>query len=213
MPSGLVRLSPSSFGTRRSGGSWTQIGSDFSDTSGSRIVSAGKIGAGIIGFGAAIDDLSVQSINVTQLSVASATAAAGAWTDQSGGTSLAAAIDETTADDADYIKSELAPVNSGTRLGPLKLRDGTSLGDPISSTGHIIKWRIGKDSSSAPQIDMTVKLYQGGGTTLGAGTLIATYSRTNVDTLTTYQETLTSGEADSITDYSNLYLEFYANQI
>jgi hypothetical protein len=50
------------FWYKASGGSWTQIGSDFTDTSGSRIVSAGKIGAGIIGFGAALDDLSVQTL-------------------------------------------------------------------------------------------------------------------------------------------------------
>jgi len=58
---------------------------------------------------------------------------------------------------------------------------------------------------------MTVKLYQGGGNSIGGGTLIATFTRNNVSTtVTEYTETLSSGEANSITDYTDLYLEFSA---
>ena len=53
----------------------------------------------------------------------------GAWTDQSGGSSLFAAIDETSLSDADYIQSELSPSASGCRV---KLASG---GDPVSSSG------------------------------------------------------------------------------
>ena len=127
----------------------------------------------------------------------------GAWTDQAGGTSLAAAIDEATFDDADYIRSELNPSASGCRV---KLSAG---GDPHVSTGHEINWRTGKIGSAT--INMTVKLYQGGGNSQGAGTLIASFDRTNVASLTTYTETLSGGEADSITDYTDLYLEFFAD--
>jgi len=128
----------------------------------------------------------------------------GSWTDQAGGTSLAAAIDETTPSDTDYIRSPLSPSAAGCRV---KLAAG---GDPLSSSGHIIHWRAGKDATGDETINMTVKLYQGGGDSLGAGTLIASFNRNNVDAFTTYDETLSGGEADSITDYQALYLEFFA---
>jgi len=140
----------------------------------------------------------------SQLLAPSADSVDGAWTDQAGGTSLAAAIDETTASDTDYIRSELSPSNSGCRV---KLGAGT---DPASSTGHVIHWRPGKSATGGETIDMTVKLRQGGGNSLGAGTLIATFTRNNVDAFTSYAETLSGGEADSITDYTDLYLEFFA---
>lgn len=131
----------------------------------------------------------------------------GAWTTDTGGTNLTAAIDEETPSDTDYIRSDLAPTNSACRL---KLATGN---DPQSSTGHKIKWRAGKDSTGPPQINVTITLRQGGGNTLGAGTQIATFTRTDIDTLTTFEETLTGGEADAITNYGDLYLELTANQV
>jgi hypothetical protein len=136
----------------------------------------------------------------------SADSADGNWHDNTGGTSLAAAIDETSASDSDYIRSELGPSASACRV---KLAAG---GDPASSTGHIIHWRAGKDSTGGATIGMTVKLYQGGGNSIGGGTLIASFTRSNVNALTTYDDTLSGGEADSITKYADLYLEFSANQ-
>jgi hypothetical protein len=138
-----------------------------------------------------------------QTLLASADSVDGSWTDQAGGTSLFAAIDETVASDADYIRSDLNPSASGCRL---KLSAG---GDPHVSTDHVLNWRTGKVGSAT--INMTVKLYQGGGDSLGAGTLIASFDRNNVGALTTYQETLSGGEADAITDYTDLYLEFFAD--
>lgn len=141
-----------------------------------------------------------------QVLLASADSVDGAWTDQAGGTSLAAAIDETTASDTDFIRSEEHPSTSGCRV---KLASGT---DPASSTGHIIHWRIRKESATGETINGTVKLYQGGGDSLGAGTLIASFNRSNVDGSgwTTYDEALSGAEADAISDYSDLYLEFFA---
>jgi hypothetical protein len=127
-----------------------------------------------------------------------------AYTDQGGGTSLAAAIDETTFSDTDYIQSANSPSNAGCRV---KLASGS---DPSLSTGHVIHWRIRK-SSADQTVNMTVKLYQGGGNVLGAGTLIATRDRNNITTsFATFDETLTGTEADAITNYADLYLEFYA---
>ena len=138
---------------------------------------------------------------------ASADSVDGAWTDQGGGTALAAAIDEVTPADADFIQSPAAPINSGCRV---KLTAGT---DPATSVGHVIRWRASKDAGPE-QIDMTVKLYQGGGNALGGGTLIAEFTRANVATgFVTFTETLSGAEADAITDYTDLYLEFFANQV
>ena len=132
----------------------------------------------------------------------------GAWTTHAGGTDLAVQIDELlTPNDADYIRSEISPASSGCRV---KL---TTLADPSSSIQHEIHWRIGKDFSGGPQVNMSVALRQGGGDTLGGGTEIATFSRNNVDALTTYVEQLNGTQADSITNYADLYLEFYATQV
>jgi hypothetical protein len=149
------------------------------------------------------------AITVTQAGqhlAPSADSVDGSWTDQAGGTALAAAIDETSASDSDFIRSEFAPASSACRV---KLAAGT---DPASSSGHTIHWRTGKTPANGSTINMTVDLYQGGGNVLGAGTLIASFDRNNVGALTTYDEVLSGGEADSITDYTDLYLEFTANQ-
>ncbi len=128
----------------------------------------------------------------------------GTWTDQAAGTALAAAIDESSASDTDYIQSVDSPSAAGCRV---KLASGS---DPSLSTGHVIHWRVAKNNTGQT-VDVTVKLYQGGGNSIGAGTLIATRTRTNVGTtFTTYDETLTGTEADAITNYTDLYLEFYA---
>jgi hypothetical protein len=133
----------------------------------------------------------------------------GAWLNESGSaTNLYASVDEATAVDTDYIESESAPASSAVRL---KL--DPSLADPLDSTGHVLHWRAGKDSTGGSQIDVTIDLYQGGGDVAGAGTLIATRSHTNVDALTTYDETLTGAEADAITNYGDLYVEITANQV
>lgn len=128
----------------------------------------------------------------------------GTWTDQAAGTALAAAIDEASFSDTDYIQSVDSPSNAGCRV---KLATGS---DPAISTGHVIHWRIRK-STTGQTVDMTVKLYQGGGNSLGAGTLIATRTRSGISTsFATFDETLTGTEADAITNYGDLYLEFYA---
>jgi hypothetical protein len=151
--------------------------------------------------------LAFGSAPVGQQLAPSADSVDGSWTDQAAGTALAAAIDEGSASDADYIQSPVDPTNSGCRV---KLASGT---DPLSSTGHVIHWRIRKDTALGATLNMTIKLYQGGGNVQGAGTLIASFDRNNVDGSgwTTYDETLSGAQADSITNYADLYLEFYAD--
>lgn len=186
----------------------TQIGADIADSSGSH-VNTGKAGLAYssnTGDQPTLDNWEGGDLATAgQALVPSADSVDGNWTDSGGGTSLAAQIDETSASDADYILSELSPSNSSCRV---KLASG---GDPGVSTGHVIEWRVGKDTTGGQTINVTVTLRQGGGNSLGGGTQIATFTRNNVDALTTYQETLSGGEADSITNYTDLYLEFSAN--
>ena len=52
---------------------------------------------------------------------------------------------------------------------------------PCRAPGHEINWRAGKSRDRCGQtINMTVKLYQGGGNSLGGGTLIADFDRNAV---------------------------------
>lgn len=118
-------------------------------------------------------------------------------------------IDETVANDADYVSSDTAPANDPyvTRLSDME--------DPVSSTGHIVRYRYRKNSAGGAQIDLTVQLRQGYVNEGTPGTLIATLgTHTNVsDTWTAGSYTLSGAEADAITDYTSLFVRFVANQV
>ena len=130
------------------------------------------------------------------------------YTDQLGGaTSIFQKIDESVADDADYIQSALAPTSD---VYVTKL---TTLEDPNSSTGHTVRVRRSKNSAGGASISLTVQLRQGYVSEGTPGTLIATVMNTTIDenwTTTTYN--LSGAEADAITDYTDLYLRFVSNQ-
>ena len=114
----------------------------------------------------------------------------GAWL-PSTGSDLYACIDETTYSDTDYIYT--------TSLSSCTVSLST-LSDPSSSDNHTARYRAKGDGAT----DLVVTLKQG-------STTIATWTETNASsTMTTYEHTLTSGEADSITDYSDLRLVFEA---
>jgi VanZ family protein len=99
-------------------------------------------------------------------------------------------LDETTFSDADYVY-----VNSDSTM-EVKF---ASVSDPATSSGHKVRYRI-KGNGVAT---ITVSLRQ------GASTEIASWSHTTASTTTTaYEQTLTSGQADSITDYADLRLRF-----
>lgn len=133
----------------------------------------------------------------------------GAWTDQAAGsTNIYTTIDEVSPSDADYIESPLAPVSD---VYVTKL---TTLEDPVSSSGHTVRIRHAKDAAGGATVNLTVELRQGYVSEGTPGTLIATCMNAVAlsDTLTTTPYTLSAGEADAITDYTNLYLRFVANQ-
>ncbi len=122
--------------------------------------------------------------------------AVGSWENEGGSTPLYASVDETAAnDDTDYVRCHESAAN------PCEVGLDT-LTDPAVSSGHVVRYRYRKD---APQsLDLTVRLLQG-------ATTVA--SQAHADISTSYTDgsfTLSSGEADSITDYSDLRLEFEA---
>jgi len=110
------------------------------------------------------------------------------WTPSSG-SDLFAMIGETVRNDSTYI--------SATAPGALcEVLLGTSTGDPLSSINHLPRIVMSAGSGG-----IIVRLKQG-------ATLIKAWtyaSLTGTDTL--YEPTLTSGEIDSITDYTDLRLQ------
>lgn len=114
---------------------------------------------------------------------------AGTWT-ASTGSDLYAMLDETVASDADYI------VTTGASTCEVALG---SLSDPGVSTGHKVRYRLSSNTGG-----ITVRLRQG-------TTTIATWTHNPAPNFpTTYEQTLTGGEADSITNYAALKLQFEA---
>ena len=134
----------------------------------------------------------------------------GGWTRTPGGTQvdLWAVVDELAADDADYIQSASAPANDPCVL---KL---SSADDPLSSSQHVVRYRYRKDLSGGSQIDLTVQLRQGYVSESNLGLLIAQQVHSNIPAAITDGEfTLTAAEADAISNYTNLFLRFVANQV
>ncbi|MBA3355773.1 MAG: hypothetical protein H0U18_07510, partial [Pyrinomonadaceae bacterium] len=82
----------------------------------------------------------------------------------------------------------------------------TNVTDPASSINHLVRYRIGKNTSGGDSLQIDIRLKQG-------ATLIASWARTVPDAPTTYTETLTAAQADSITDYTALNLEFEEKKV
>ncbi len=114
---------------------------------------------------------------------------AGTWT-ASTGSDLYAMLDETVASDADYIVTTAASTCE-VALG--------SVSDPASSGGHVVRYRISANTGG-----ITVRLRQ------GTTTIAAWTHNPAPSSLTTYAQTLSGAEADSITDYAALKLQFEA---
>jgi len=120
----------------------------------------------------------------------------GNWTKQDlGATNLYTVVDETIADDTDYIR--VTNPNNDVYIG-----QWGPIGDPATGTGHIYRYELVK--IGADVVDMTVSLYEG-------TTEIASWTHYGVTTMpTAYAQTLTSTQANSISDYSALRLRVWA---
>lgn len=123
----------------------------------------------------------------------------GTWTDQDGGTSLYAAIDETTASDTDYIKS--ANISSGNTDVCEVLLD--AMNAPSVDTNHSIVYRYRAQGTAT--MNLIVALRQGG------STQIASVTHNGVGSSYVDGElSLSEAEAAAITDYTDLRLRFTA---
>lgn len=134
----------------------------------------------------------------------------GNYTDQVGGTSnIYQAIDEIVADDADFVRSPLAPASE---VYVTKL---SAVTDPVVHGGHVMRYRYSKDSPGGAQVDLTVQLRQDYVNEGNLGTLIKEWVHANIPDAWTASgdQTLSEGEAATISDYSNLYLRIIANQV
>ena len=126
-----------------------------------------------------------------------------AWTDEAGGiVDIYTGIDEVTAEDVEYIKTPTPP---GANEFETLL---TTVQDPLSSANHVMRWRRRKQpAAGSAQINLTVRLMEG-------ATQRVTQSDTNLPgTFTDTSYTLSGGEADTISNYADLRLEFVAAQV
>lgn len=110
-------------------------------------------------------------------------------------------------DDTDFIISEANPSASACAFGL------STIEDPVSSSGHIMRWRRAKDASGGGTIGLIVGLYMSYVNEGDKGTEINSFTDSNLsDTIATTTDTLSGGEADAITDYADLQIRFEANQ-
>lgn len=121
------------------------------------------------------------------------------WTTDTGATTnLYEAIDEVSANDADYIQSSPSPTDweeYQTRLGDLL--------DPGLTTGHAIRVRFQKSATGGDRIDLRIRLYRADGVTVITETGYA-----DIDALQTFEFALSEPNADAIpyADYPDLVL-------
>lgn len=128
-------------------------------------------------------------------------------TESGGGANLYQQIDESVANDSDFIQSQLTPTSD---VYVAKL---SSVVDPVSSSGHTLRYRYGKSASAGDQIDLTVQLRQGYVNEGNQGTLIAQDVLTNVGGFPLAgSHALSGAEADAITNYGDLYIRIVANK-
>jgi len=121
----------------------------------------------------------------------SADSSDGPWKASDAGPDLYAMLDETSASDTDYIYADA--------LGTAKIKL-YPVTDPGSSSGHTMYYRIWSPVAG----NAKVRLVQG-------TTTIKEWTHTGLPTsATTYSQSLSGGEADSITNYDDLYLEVEA---
>jgi hypothetical protein len=122
----------------------------------------------------------------------------GTWTNEANGLPLFPSIDEhITPNDSDFIKSVGVPHSDTCKVSLSDIGGGT-VSEPFR-----ISYRYGK--AGTDQIDLTVRLVQG-------TTVIKAWTHTNVSTTpTSVRQTLSTVEFNSITNTSDLFLEFMAD--
>lgn len=125
-------------------------------------------------------------------------------------TNLYTTLDENSADNTDYITSNLSP---SYNVYVCKL---SSMTDPLTNTGHVVTFTYARSvDTNAEQIDLEVQLRKNYVSEVSLGTHVANTIITDIPyTWTTNTITLTTAEAETLsgTDYENLYLRFIFNK-
>jgi hypothetical protein len=120
---------------------------------------------------------------------------------------LFASIDEVAADDNDYIVSAAAPTND------VYVCSLSNIADPGVSSGHVVRYRYRKSSAGGASISLVAELRQGYVSEGTQGTLIASAYHSDISSLvSTGQISLSEAEANSITNYNDLFIRFVYNQ-
>lgn len=134
---------------------------------------------------------------MTQFARPNSDVSEGNWSPSSG-SDLWEMIDEASVDDADYVSVTHADDTPETFQVGL-----SSVTDPVASDLHVVTVRASEDSGSS-YVNLVVTLKQGA-TTIASDTFDAM-----TGSATDYTFTLSSAEADSITNYGALSLVFVA---
>jgi hypothetical protein len=121
----------------------------------------------------------------------------GTWTDNTESTNLAAAIDEATPNDSDYIHS------ATTLPSTCRIKLAAPGATPGAGTRKLYT-RAGGETGAG---NLEIRVYQGGGDSLGAGTLVQTFTHNAINGVQLLEDTLTG----TVTDWSNLYVELTAS--
>ena len=131
------------------------------------------------------------------------------WEEDDGSTTnLYDQIDEAVVDDDDYIRSPLAPSSAHTMVFKL-----SSLNDPVSSSGHVLRYRYAKDASAGATVNLAVQIRQSWQSTSELGTLISHATHSDIShAVTDGTLSLSASEADAITDYTDLYVMLIPSQ-
>lgn len=122
----------------------------------------------------------------------------GVWLADSGAV-LFSRVNEATASDASFILATGAPASQAVKLSL------SNVTDPAVATGHILRWRYRIPVTPSGAWTVTAQIVE--------GTTVRATDTANGAALTAYVQreyTLTAGEANSITDYTNLFVVFTA---
>lgn len=131
------------------------------------------------------------------------TVSAGGWV--SSGSTLWDVLDEASPSDVDSITTAWASGAQSLTTTELGL---SNVNDPVSSTGHVLRFRLSQADSSAV-VNYVIALYQG-------ATQIVSFSIPDAGTSggwTSYAQSLSGAQADAITDYTDLRVRVSGERI
>ena len=150
------------------------------------------------------DDSHLISSNSVQYARPNSDISSGTWDDTIGGDSdsdLYDEVNESTRSDANYASSSSLTVLGQTDVWEVGL---STVSDPFNDNNHVVRYVYRTDPGLGIDMDLHVSLLEGAST-------IASWSHSNIGTtFTQANNTLTTTQASTITDYSQLSLEFTA---